>query len=224
MPVPNLRLILAGGGDAADAAPLDRLFARWVGAGTVLYVPVAMDGTRPTYAACDAWVRSVFAPLGVRDVTTCTDLAALDDAALDRAAGVYIGGGNTFRLLDLVRRSGFGRRLIRYAARGGPVYGGSAGAILLGRDTATSAHADANDVGLIDTRGLDLAGGCSAWCHYVPDVDDERIAAYLRAHDEPVLAIPEQVGVVIEDGRSSAIGTAAVLRWRRGSRCGEVVR
>ena len=209
----NLRLILGGGGDAADSVAIDRIFADWTraaGAGAMLFLPVAMDGTRASYADCHAWARSVFEPLGMSDVEMRTDLAAIDDAALARFDSVYIGGGNTFRLLDLARRTGVGDRLRRYALRGGPVYGGSAGAILLGHDIATCAHMDTNDVGLTDTRGLDLAGGFSAWCHYTP-ADDARMAAYRRSYPEPILAIPERAGVVIEAGRARAEGTAPVV-------------
>jgi len=43
---------------------------------------------------------------------------------------VYIGGGDTFKLLKLIRESGFDEKLLRYYKSGGAIYGGSAGAII----------------------------------------------------------------------------------------------
>ena len=53
-----------------------------------------------------------------------------------------------------------------FALRGGVVYGGSAGAIVLGANISTCAHMDHNDVGITDMHGLDLLDGHAVWCHY----------------------------------------------------------
>jgi dipeptidase E len=200
------RLILAGGGGTEDSRPLDERFAEWIGpSGRMLYWPIAMDGQRPcTYAQCLDWVSSVYHPLGVTDIEMWTNLADRDPGELDRFDAVYIGGGNTFRLLYLVRQSGFDHALARFVAQGGAIHGGSAGAILLGRDIMTCAHLDTNEVGIVDTAGLDLASGYAIWCHYQPE-DGERIAAYIEQYGFPVLALSEHSGVQIEDERMSAI-------------------
>jgi dipeptidase E len=210
------RLILAGGGGADDSRPLDEVFAAWTGpAGRMLYLPVAGDGRRPPYDACLAWATSVFAPLGVAAVEMWTDLSDRDPARVAAFASVYLGGGNAFRLLDRLRASGFDRALAAFADRGGAVYGGSAGAIVLGRDARTAAHADANEAGLRDTRGLDLAAGHAVWCHYRPE-DDPLVAAYAARHRVPVLALSERSGVRSAGGGFAAWGHEAVVRFAGG--------
>jgi dipeptidase E len=181
----GLRVILAGGGGAAVSRPLDEVFARGMGAGgRLLYLPVAW--VSGPYESCFRWVHSVFEPLAVREIEMWTDLAGKTDTDLERFAGIYLGGGNTFKLLAHVRATGFDGMLRRFAARGGPVYGGSAGAIVLGEDIGTCAHMDPNDVALRDTTGLGLALGHDVWCHY-EDAEAPRVAAYAGQQRHRVL-------------------------------------
>ncbi len=211
----GMRLILAGGGGATASGPLDAVLARWIGpGGRMLYVPVAW--VSGPYESCLEWVRSVFEPLGVRHIEMWTDLSGRAGADLDRFAAVYIGGGNTYRLLHHVRETGFGDALRRYAARGGPVYGGSAGAILLGEDIGTSAHMDPNDVGLRDTTALGLARGHAVWCHY-EEGDAPLVTAYAQRHAHPVVALPETAGAVIEGDQMTAVGSAPVALFQGAS-------
>lgn len=81
------------------------------------------------------------------------------------------------------------------AKSGRPIYGGSAGAILLGRDIDTARHADPDDAGLVDTSGLDLAMGYAIWCHYA-HADAAHVRAYVRETGNGVIALPERSGLV----------------------------
>lgn len=75
--MPDLRLMLAGGGNATDSRPLDEPFADWTlsgeGGGRMLFLPVAMDERETDYEECLRWVESVFEPLGVPDIEMWTD-------------------------------------------------------------------------------------------------------------------------------------------------------
>ena len=205
-PAMAARIMAAGGGGLQDGCPLLEQFAAWTGAtGRVLFLPIAQAGTGRPFAECLAWGRATLEPFGIRDITMWTDLSAEDHSGLAEFDAVFIGGGNTFSLLDQVRRSGFDTALVRFLSGGGAVYGGSAGAILLGRDILTCAHLDENHMGLDDTRGLGVLGGYCAWCHYRPE-DDGRIAEYIARHGWPVLALSERAGVSAEGSILSARG------------------
>ncbi len=207
------RMILAGGGGADDSLPLDERFAEWTGdQGKMLYLPIAMDGQSRSYTSCLDWVSGVFRPLGITDLHMWTELSGKDVDELESFTSIYIGGGNTFRLLSLLRASAFDQALVNFVNRGGAVYGGSAGAIVLGRDILTCAHMDLNDAGLVDTRGLDLVDGYAIWCHYRPE-DDERIAAYVADHGIPVLALSERAGVQVDNGHLTAAGFDPIVRF-----------
>jgi dipeptidase E len=161
-PVPT-RILLGGGGSADDERPIFERFSAWIGEGRVLYLPIAAEQPGSAHLA---WVTSVLTPLGVHHVDMWTTLAGHDPAELTAYAGLFIGGGNTYWLLHQLRTEGFVAAIRDFAQQGGVVYGGSAGAIVLGANIATCAHIDHNDVGITDTHGLNLLDGQAVWCHY----------------------------------------------------------
>ena len=207
------RVIAAGGGGAAASRPLDELFAQWIGRdGRLLYWPMALPDDHPLRAGAFDWITSVFHPLGIRHITLWSQFHGHHEAELTQFDAMYLGGGNTFRLLHLLRTSGFDRALLRCIERGTPVYGGSAGGVILGRDIGTVAHMDPNTDGVTDLRGLNMLGGYAIWCHYTP-ADDAHIRAYVAACASGVLAISERAGVALEAGRVIARGYEPTIRF-----------
>jgi dipeptidase E len=207
-----VRIILGGGGSADDERPLHETFAGWIGPrGSVLYWPVALRDIR-TFESCLSWMTGSFEPLGITDIHMWTSLSGHRESELDRFDGVYIGGGNTYSLLAELRESGFDRHLSSHARRGKAVYGGSAGAAVLGRDIRTVAHMDQNQVGLTDTSGLDLAGGYAIWVHHTP-ADDGLVHSFVERYRMPVLALSERAGFVIEDSQIRGGGFETVWRF-----------
>jgi dipeptidase E len=199
------KIALAGGGGAEDSRPIDELFASWLGPkGSLLYWPIALRGIR-SYESCWAWITATFAPLNITRITMWTELPGHQARELDEFDALYIGGGNTFSLLAQLLESGFDRALTAYARDGKPIYGGSAGAVLLGRDIRTVSHLDRNDIGLRQTEGVDLVGGHAVWVHYRPH-EDNLIEAHVMKHQQPVLAIPERSGVAIESAGMRRVG------------------
>jgi dipeptidase E len=209
---PQMKVALAGGGGAADSRLLDEVFAAWLGSqGKLLYLPCALRGIRP-FQSCLEWITTTFAPLKITQITMWTDLSEHQASELDEFDAVYIGGGNTFALLAELRKSGFDHSLREYVCRGKPIYGGSAGAVVLGRDIRTVNYLDRNEVGLVETQGLDLADGHAIWAHYQPQ-DDNLIEAYVRQYQQPVLALSERSGIVIEKEGRRMVGFEPAYRF-----------
>ncbi len=207
----QVKITLAGGG-ASDSRLLDEVFAMWIGAkGKLLYWPFTLRGIR-TFESCWEWITATFAPLNVTNIIMWTGLSEHQADELEMFDAVYIGGGNTFSLLAELRESEFEHSLTAYARRGKPVYGGSAGAAVLGRDIQTVNHIDQNKVGLVETTGLDLAAGHSLWVHYQPQ-DDDLIDAYVRQYQLPVLAISERSEIVIAKGGMRTLGFEPAFRF-----------
>jgi len=206
------KIALAGGGGAEDSRLLDEVFASWLGPrGRLLYWPIALRRLRP-FQACFDWITALFLPLNITDITMWTDLAEHRAGDLDAFDAVYIGGGNTYSLLAQLVESGFDRSLKAYLAEGRAVYGGSAGAAVLGRDIQTVGHLDSNEIGLKKTHGLNLADGHDIWVHYQAK-DDTLIEAYVKEHQRPVLAISERTGIVIESAKIRTAGFEAAYRF-----------
>jgi dipeptidase E len=206
------RIALAGGGGADDSRLLDEVFASWVGPqGRLLYLPIALRGLRP-FELCLEWITGTFAPLNLTHITMWTDLAEHQSHEFEEFEAIYIGGGNTYSLLAELIDSGFDRHLKTYAQSGGVIYGGSAGAIVLGKDIRTAKDMDRNNVGLVEVNCLNLVKGYSILPHYQPEMD-KLIAEFARNYRLPVLGIPERSGVVIESGRLRTVGFERSYRF-----------
>ena len=204
------KILLGGGGSAEDEWAVLERFASWVEDGPVLYLPVAAQSVGQGHWD---WIMSVLPSLGVMRVEMWATLASHAPAELDAYRGVFIGGGNAFRLLHELRVWGFGSALRDYTWQGGVLYGGSAGAIVLGRDIGTAAHLDENVTGDPDTSGLDLLHGDSVCCHYQP-VDELLIHAYVERTGWAVLALAENSGVWVRGVRDYVrLGTGEVVRF-----------
>lgn len=132
-------------------------------------------------------------------------------------SGVYIGGGNTFKLLKIFKETRFDVSLKKFLENGGTVYGGSAGAIILGKDIMTCAHLDENQVGLKDFSGLNLINEYSIWCHYESG-NDELIDKYIGSRQIPVIAIPEKSGILLNGESIEVIGQEPCYQFEKGSK------
>ena len=130
------------------------------------------------------------------------------DIDLHKYDAIYIGGGNTFKLLKKIKDSKFDKKLIKYYKSGGIIYGGSAGAIILGKDIRTAllcADKDKNLVNLKDTSGLNLVKNFDIQCHFEDDQVKEH-QDYIKKTNTNIIAIPEESALVIEDNEFKAIG------------------
>lgn len=113
--------------------------------------------------------------------------------------GIFVGGGNTLALLKALRNGGFDRLMIAALTRGIAYCGGSAGAIILGRDIASCSYLDSNDVRLNDTSGFNLVQGYSICCHYEPD-HYGYIKEYMGRYRADVIALTERAALCVLDG------------------------
>jgi dipeptidase E len=205
------RILLGGGGSAVDERAILERFASWVGlTEPVLYLPIATPNAGRTH---DDWIRSALNPFGVSNIETWYTLEGHNPGEIEFYAGIFIGGGNSYYLLHQLRTADFAGAIVEYASNGRVLYGGSAGAIVLGRDIGTCAHQDENSVALCDNTGLNLAHGHAIWCHYQP-AEDPLVRAYITATHVPTIALAETAGVWVQGpGRLVPLGTGCVLRF-----------
>jgi dipeptidase E len=200
-------VFLAGGGGACDSRPLDKQFARAIGGGALSYWPVALDPETNDYTSCLAWLRGIYEPLGIRRISMWTGDRPIFPADYQ---GIYIGGGNTYRLSSIIRRWKLLDQLREFVAGGGMVFGGSAGAALLGADVTTTAHLDRNDVGLTDTQGVDLSAGHGVFVHH-QDSDLPREIVWSATYRRPAIALTERANAVAAGTTITAIGPDPLL-------------
>lgn len=206
--------MFAGGGDEKDSRPLDEIFAGWLNGGRLLYLPTALVHPSNKQAGF-RWIQQAYEPFGVKEIEAWMELPGKTARELDAFDGVYIGGGNTFYLLQQLRMHKLDRALETYIEKGRPVYGGSAGAIVLGYDIISCAHIDENVIGLTDFSGMDQALGYTIWCHYLPN-DSDRIQRYVARSGAPSFGLSERAGMFrIGDGLFAA-GYDPVMHFTLG--------
>jgi dipeptidase E len=208
------KIALAGGGSAKDSRLIDEIFASWIEPNRkILYLPLALRGIRP-YEECLKWIKATFLSLNIMNIEMWTNLSEHHGDELLGFAAIYIGGGNTYSLLAQFLETGFDRHLIEYASQGGVIYGGSAGAVLLGKDIRTVSHIDHNNISLNETNGLNLAKDFAVWVHYQPQ-DDELIVEYQSKYNQSVLAISERTGIILNDSGMYSVGFESAYRFDR---------
>lgn len=203
-------IFLAGGGNAEESRPLDEQFVRLLDlAKPLVYIPNAMR-SKP-YQVCLEWFRSVMEPFGVAAIEMWDDLRPR--RSTEEIAGIYIGGGDTAKLLREIRTAGFDGYLREVVLKGIPLYGGSAGAIILGEDIRTAP--EVSQPGETEATGLGIIKDYSIFCHYkAEDLESVmKLSDELRKH---IIAIPEKAGGYVTGGTFTNYGTEPVAIIRGG--------
>jgi dipeptidase E len=204
-----MKLYLSGGGSGEDSIELDMRFSAALNRSKpILYIPIAMNTSTHSYPECLKWINGIFNPLGIEDIVMWTEeeLKKAKTKDYSQFGGVYIGGGNTFKLLKELKEIGTYEILNELAEMNVPIYGGSAGAIILARTIIPALAADSNDVKLKDFGALDLLGGYDLFPHYEPS-QDSTIRKYMKENNlKKVIAVPENGGLFVSEGMIEIIG------------------
>jgi dipeptidase E len=167
------RIYLSGGGDEKQSFLIDKFFLDTLPKnGRFLYIPIALRGHK-LYSTAHSWMKSITKLHEREDVQfeIVDDPSRYNPEALKEFSGIYIGGGNTWSLIQELKDSGFADILIQYTEAGGQVYGGSAGAIIMGKRIDT--HDDENKIGLRDMLGFNLLNNFSVACHFKDEQNDQ---------------------------------------------------
>ncbi|MFA5248199.1 MAG: Type 1 glutamine amidotransferase-like domain-containing protein [Patescibacteria group bacterium] len=199
------KLFLSGGGGADDSKILDKAFVSLLGNGKMLYIPIAMPGGTISYESCYDWITSTMS--GVSDdfveIDMCTDLKKLNFDMVKKYRAIYVGGGNTYKLLQDIEESGVKDSLLSAINSGVIYYGGSAGAIIAGKSIATVAEENDNEYKF--EEGLSMLGEYSVLCHY-DGTQDEKIKKYIELNGHPVVAMPERSGLIVSGQKAVVAG------------------
>ena len=199
------KLILSGGKGKNNEKKLNSLFLKLVKNSPILYLPIAKDPKE--YSKCYDWISSV---LKNKKIFMLVDFK-LQKIKLDNFGGVYIGGGNAFKLLKEIKENNFDKELSRFE---GVIYGGSAGAIIFGKTIETASWGkikDKNKVKLKDLKGLNLVNGDNIKAHYIKEEKNE-VKRFVKKTKTPIIALPEDSGIIVDDKKMTPINKAYIFR------------
>jgi cyanophycinase len=205
-------LCLQGGSEFGPGCrEMDADLLRRADGGPVVVTALAGAEGREYRTAGENGVRH-FLELGAADATVAPDVredrtGAL--AALRRARLLVLPGGSPSRLLQALQRSPVGDLLRELLDDGVVVMGSSAGAMVACEWTVLPDRRGPKGTAVV--RGLGLAPGLVVVPHWS---GGSSRGEWLRAVDETVpsgvhvLGLPEQSGVLLEDGVLTAVGTS----------------
>jgi len=127
----------------------------------------------------------------------------------------YVCGGNTFHILDRMRKTRMEKVLVDAAGRGKIYIGVSAGSVLAGPDIkiiGRKINGDVNDIGLTDLVGLHLTPFL-IYPHYGEENKNEVIDFKKYRFQEPVVALTDNQALYISDEENVLIGNTGGLQF-----------
>lgn len=186
------------------------------GAQRVLFFPFAMHD-RDAYTAT---VRKRLRDIGYA-VQSAHETAA-PQKAVEETDAIFIGGGNTFRLLKALQDLSLIEVIRRKVEGGAPYIGSSAGSNVAGPTIKTT-----KDMPIVQPRSFDSLGLVPFQIspHYLdPDpnsthmgeTQEERILQFLEENDTPVVGIREGAWLLCNDGAVTLKGQTGARIFRRG--------
>ena len=192
------------------------------GGGRILFVPWALFD-RDGYATT---ARERFAAMGleVESIHGAADPAR----AVERADGIFIGGGNTFRLLAELHSHDLLAPIRRRVAAGVPYMGTSAGS-----NVASPSLKTTNDMPIVEPPSFEALGLVPFQInpHYLdPDpgsthmgeTRDRRLAEFLEENDLPVVALREGAMLRVDGAALRLLGAPGGKLFRRGAEPAEL--
>lgn len=225
-----MKLILCGGGSGDQNTLANQKLNEIIDHNKpILYIPLAMDENEYPYGDCYEWINEELKNVdktGISMVRSFEDLASRN---LQDYSALFIGGGNTYKLLLGLKESGAFKNIRDYINKDGVVIGGSAGAVIFGYDINIIASMDPNDVKLKDTKGFDELSGISIFPHYTnrkskhtEEENNERMKMFtdsITKYSEKigkVIAIPEEDAIYISEEGVQVIGTKPYFVFKNG--------
>ena len=218
-----MKILLNGGGDTKKLETtlnvLDEIMDHNK---PILYVPLAMDESKESYDDCYKWFSNLVSNIKVSNIEMVRSFEEFGNSNLDKYSTIFIGGGNTYKLLKGIKDYKIFDKINNYLNNNGIIIGCSAGAIIFGYDINSCLIMDPNDVNLEDTKGFNVLDGKSIFAHYTNEYTQEahkKFREYLTIYsinNEEVIALPEEDTIFINDSEINIIGPRAYYEFNKG--------
>ena len=185
----------------------------------LLYIPLAME--KESYPSCLEWISGELADFHFPKIDMITSPEELCVKNLADYAALFIGGGNTYKLLAELKSCNAFQKIKAFLEDGGIVFGGSAGAILFGKTIDSCRYADPNELGLKETSGFNKIFGVYIGAHYPNDDPGKTQRATdcftELSNDAPVIALPEEDTLVMNKNTIRIVGPKPYHLFKIGS-------
>ena len=225
-----MKLFLNGGGCGKQTLLTYKEINKIIDHGKpVLYIPLAMDEADHPYDSCYEWIKEEISSINIPSIEMVRSFQELEKKDLNKYSLIYIGGGNTYKLLNGIKTTRTYDKLNEYIKNDGIVYGSSAGTVIFGKDINIIEVMDKNEVNIKDTKGFNLLNNISIFVHYTnyrSKLSEEEnknltekytnfITKY-TSNNEKVIAIPEENTIFFDGKRIKVIGELPYFIFENG--------
>jgi dipeptidase E len=195
----------------------DAVARHFAGVREIVFVPFALrDQAEYTEKA-----RARFAQGGIGLRALPLDASAA--AVLQDAEGVFVGGGNTFRLLGALQRTSALIALRDRAVGGMPYLGASAGTNIAAPTIRTT-----NDMPIVQPATFDALAlvpfqinphymDAEPGSTHMGETREQRLREYLEENERPVLGLREGAWLQVQGNTGTLAGTRPARLFRRGT-------
>ena len=216
-----MKIFLCGGGGGEVAKKATIKFGSLIDKKKpLLYIPLAMEEYR--YDSCLEWIKKEMSLINVTNIEMVTSGKELSEKNLEDYCAIYIGGGNTYKLLKDIKESNSFEKIQKYINNDGIIFGGSAGAIIFGKDIDSCRTQDPNNVELKDTKGFDVLHGYSLLCHLNRNdkvkFDRDKNSAYLLefSKNNKTIYLPDDDTIFVNNNEITIIGNSDYRIYENG--------
>ena len=195
----------------------------------VLYVPLAMDEEEHPYDSCYEWIKEEISSIDIPNIEMVKSFEELEKKDLYNYSLIYIGGGNTYKLLNGIKSTKIYDKLKEYILNDGIVYGSSAGTVIFGKSINIIEVMDKNEVNITDTKGFNYLNNTSIFVHYTnykSRFSEEENKMLLEKYtnfitkytinNENVIAIPEEDTIFFDGKNIRVIGQLPYYIFENG--------
>ena len=148
-----MKLFLCGGGSGEQIRNALYKFSKELNkAKPILYIPLAMLNDK--YDSCYNWFKSECEICNIKNFEMVRSSYELSQKDFNQYSALYIGGGNTYKLLYELQQNDNFNKINTYLKNDGIIFGGSAGAIIFGKNIDGCLLEDENYINLKDTSGF----------------------------------------------------------------------
>lgn len=211
-----MKLFLCGGGSSKQILSALYKFSNIIEKNKpILYIPLAMASKN--YDSCYTWFKNEIKIVNLSKFEMVKSSYELSQKNFNEYSALFIGGGNTYKLLyELSQYDNF-NKIKAYLKNGGIVFGGSAGAIIFGKDIDGCLLEDENKFKIDNIKGFNYLNGYSLLCH-LKNKNFNKNLKYLQKYSlkNKLIYLPEENVIFINDNKICIIGTSKYVIFKNG--------
>lgn len=211
-----MNLYLCGGGSGKQILKALSKFSKKLDkTKPILYVPLAMEESK--YNSCYDWFKEEIKNMNLTNFEMVKSSLELSKKDFTNYSAIFIGGGNTYKLLNEIKQNSNYEKICDYLNNGGTIFGGSAGAIIFGNDINCCLLDDKNTVDLKNTEGFNFLNNYSILCH-LKNKNFKKNRKYLEEYSKKynLLYLPEEDVILVDNEKISLIGNQKYIVFKNG--------